>query len=290
MACDEVRNPGSPKAGTWVAHGRFGTYELLWLAAGVMLLAATGGVVYYWSHYGWRGADEPLPRLTFPLEPQPAKPDATAPSTRYPFPKIKERLPSLDDSDSALQDVLAGLFGPQWLGDVFHRNDLVRRLVATVDSLPRRKLPSHALLFKPPAGHFLATPGARLRIDSENAARYAPYVRLAEAVDAKKIVAAYVYFYPLFQKEYRLLGYPSGQFNDRIVQAIDDLLVTPDVEGPIDLAQPGVMYEFADPELEALSAGERIMLRMRPKDRVIIKAKLREIRHELVAEMATIGQ
>jgi hypothetical protein len=41
------------------------------------------------------------------------------------------------------------------------------------------------------------------------------------------------------------------------------------------------MYEFADPNLEALSAGEKILLRMGAENAAKIKVKLREIRHAL---------
>ena len=43
---------------------------------------------------------------------------------------------------------------------------------------------------------------------------------------------------------------------------IDHLLATPEIEGPIRLVQPKVLYEFADPELEARSAGQKLLLRM----------------------------
>jgi Protein of unknown function (DUF3014) len=39
-------------------------------------------------------------------------------------------------------------------------------------------------------------------------------------------------------------------------------VATPDVEGPIEFVQPRVKYEFADAQLEALSAGDKIMSRM----------------------------
>jgi hypothetical protein len=44
------------------------------------------------------------------------------------------------------------------------------------------------------------------------------------------------------------------------------------------------MYEFDDPELEDLSAGQKLLVRMGPENAAVLKAKLREIRRELVAE------
>ena len=87
-----------------------------------------------------------------------------------------------------------------------------------------------------------------------------------EAVEAKRLVAAYVRLYPLFQTAYQELGYPNGYFNDRLVQAIDDLLAAPDIAAPR-LVQPKVLYEFADADLEERSAGQKIMLRMGQRQR-----------------------
>ena len=86
------------------------------------------------------------------------------------------------------------------------------------------------------------------------------------------------------QEQYRLLGYPTGHFNDRVVEAIDDLLLTPAARDPIALVQPKVLYEYADPDLEGLSAGQKTLLRMGSEPAARIQAKLREIRRELTAK------
>jgi hypothetical protein len=65
------------------------------------------------------------------------------------------------------------------------------------------------------------------------------------------------------------------------VQVIDDMLAAPDVQGPIKLTQPGVFYEFADPSLEQLSAGQKVLIRMGPKNAALVKSKLRELRSEI---------
>ena len=121
-------------------------------------------------------------------------------------------------------------------------------------------------------------------IAPENSARYAPYMRLMEAVDAKKAAAVYVRFYPLFQEAYRDLGYPKGYFNDRLIVVIDHLLATPEVHGQIRLEQPKVLYEFADPLLKATSSGQQILLRIGHENSVKVKAKLRELRREIARQ------
>ena len=97
----------------------------------------------------------------------------------------------------------------------------------------------------------------------------------------------YVRFYPLVQQAYAELGYPNRYFNDRLVEVIDHLLAAPEVEGPVELVRFGPYFEFADPELEELSAGRKLLVRMGPENAAVIKSKLRELRRELAAAPPT---
>ena len=115
-------------------------------------------------------------------------------------------------------------------------------------------------------------------LDTANYARYAPFVRLAGTLQAEAAVAAYQRLYPLFQQAYEQLGYPDRYFNDRLIAAIDDLLAAPEIEGVVELTRPNVLYEFADPTLEARSAGQKIMIRIGPANARLLKGKLRELR------------
>jgi hypothetical protein len=96
-------------------------------------------------------------------------------------------------------------------------------------------------------------------------------------------VALYRTLRPLFQQAYEDLGYPSRSFNTRLVNVIDHLLETPTVLDPIRLVQPRVVYQYADPQLEALSPGQKWLIRMGPANGLVVKAKLREIRAELLS-------
>jgi hypothetical protein len=67
------------------------------------------------------------------------------------------------------------------------------------------------------------------------------------------------------------------------VEVIDHLLATPDIQSPVLLTQPNIIYQFADPKLERLSAGQKIMLRIGSENAAKIKAKLHQIREALVS-------
>jgi hypothetical protein len=237
--------------------------------------------------------NEPAP-VTQPVAPAFVQPPASAePQIRYPVTRQLEEkpLPALDVSDATMRNALADLAPDKTMTDLFQLQGLVRRIVATIDGLPREKIALRLLPVKPAGGKFsvIGKEGS-FAIDADNAARYALYVRLADALDTGKLVALYLHFYPLFQQAYQELGYPKGHFNDRLVDVIDHLLATPEVKAPIKLLQPKVSYIFADPTLEARSAGQKIIMRIGSENAALVKTKLREIRNELTRQVPAESQ
>jgi hypothetical protein len=55
-----------------------------------------------------------------------------------------------------------------------------------------------------------------------------------------------------------------------------------EVKGPIPSVRPWVRYEFADPALEALSSGQKIMLRVSSVNQNRLKARLSALRQEIL--------
>jgi Protein of unknown function (DUF3014) len=264
-------------------HAQRGTRSPLAVAiVTVLALAALAvGAYLYWA------SRQAQPAPVAASEP-PATPQAkTEPRIEHPIEAATPAapLPSLADSDPALASALTTLFGKASFEQLFVPDALVRHFVATVDNLPRTQVAVRLLPVKPVPGP-MRTSGdaATLIIGADNAARYTPYVRAMDAVDSGRLVALYVQFYPLFQQSYAEQGYPSRYFNDRVFEVIDHLLATPEVAGPIALTQPKVLYEYADPNLQELSAGQKILLRMGPANEARVKAKLREIRKLLHRE------
>jgi hypothetical protein len=216
-------------------------------------------------------------------------PPAPAPQIRHPIRETEppeKPLPPLESSDDAMLEVLTGFFGQKAVQEFFDAREIVRRFVVTVDNLPRKHVAMRYRLFKPVAGQYLATgEGDNYLTNADNFRRYKSYVLLSDAVETRQLVAVYKRFYPLFQQEYVNLGYPQGYFNDRLVEAIDDLLAAPEIPGAIKLVRPKVMYLYADPALEELSAGQKIMIRMGVENAVRIKARLREVRQEWTGQV-----
>lgn len=226
-----------------------------------------------------------------PPPPAPVQVQALPPPPPPPKPQVRQvveappaeaPLPTLADSDNFMFDALAALLGDKSLMKIFRIERLIRNIVATVDNLPQRRAPMRVMPIEPAQGSFLvAGTNGNLTISPKNAARYAPYMKFAAMADTKKLVALYVRLYPLFQQAYEELGYPKQYFNDRLIVALDDLLAAPDIKEPVRLVQPSVHYQFADPDLEARSIGQRIMMRIGSENEATLKNKLRGIKQEL---------
>lgn len=256
--------------------------KTLFAIATVILLGAAYAAYEFWQH------NHPVPDIVQSKNATPSLPAVQAvppaPIAMQPTEPSPARppLPKLTESDGFVLDSISSLLGNKALMKLFVGNRVIHDIVATVDNLPQRQVPSKIMPFNSPSGRFLTSgTGENLTISPKNAVRYTNYVKLAEAVDAKKLVGLYVALYPLFQQSYTELGYPNKNFNDQLNDTLDDLLDTPDLKEPIKLVQPKYFYQYADPDTEALSIGERIMLRLGNKNLKIVRNKLNEIKQEL---------
>jgi hypothetical protein len=240
-----------------------------------LVIAAIGGYFFWQDKQTTSEAAKAVPTSDRPLatnQPAPAQQVLEVPTVQSPVPK-------LTDSDSFVIAALAELISNKSLMKLFHTDKIIRNIVATIDNLPRMKLPLKVLPLEQPAGKFMISGNAdNLTISPQNAARYTPYVQLAEAIDPNKLLDLYVRIYPLFQQAYRELGYPNQNFNDRLVEVLDDLLDAPDIKKPVKLLQPKVFYQYADPDLEELSIGQRILMRTGSKNEARLKVWLSEIK------------
>lgn len=244
------------------------------IAALLVVLGGGLGAWYWWSH-----REPPAP----PPPAAAAAPAAKIPEgPRHPLPPPPAPLPALNASDAHAVESLSSLLGGSAIAQWLNPESVVRNIVATIDNLPRESFAARLNPVRPVPGAFRVTgKEASLALAEANFARYNAAVAIADRMDARRVGDAYAAMYPLFQQAYVELGYPNGHFNDRLVEVIDHLLDAPEPKGPVLLSQPKVLYEFADPELESLSAGRKVLVRMGPANAAKVKAKLRELRAEI---------
>lgn len=267
-------------------HGRVngGSGTLVVVVAAVV--AALGAV--YWFYGREVPVAEPAADAPGPVAPAAVEDEGPA----FPLPSgLPERvtpdnlmpLPALDDSDRYFELSLADILG-SGIGELLVDSALIEKFVATIDNLPRdtvaERIRPVGRLERPFAadgqdgsGEFMLNPA--------NYDRYDLLVNMLARADQAALVDTYQRFYPLFQEAYEKLGYPDAYFNDRVIEVIDHLLQTPEVDQPVMLVQPNVLYEYANPALESLSAGQKLMIRIGPDHAVRVKQFLEEMRDRL---------
>jgi DUF3014 family protein len=279
----------APDDRPYLREGKSAAY-VWWIFFLVLALAGGGAAYYLWRQpdlmRGWspfassEPASEPAPK---PVAAAAAAPEPPAPPDVAAAEPAKA-LPSLEESDGLMRETVSGLMGRKAFDAMVYPSQLVRRIVATVDNLPRETAPRRVMPLEPVPGAFsISGTGEEVTLAAANSARYAPYVRVFQTLDSRALARGYAGSYPLFQRAYAELGFPNSRFHDRLLEAIDDLIAAPEPAGPVKLVRPKVFYQFADAELESLSAGQKIMLRMGAENAAKVKAKLRELRRELAA-------
>lgn len=271
-----------------------------WIIGLIIAVLVVAGI-YYFGIYRPAASVTPEAAPVAVVEPEPA-PEAEAPPPEPEVSPIPDSapptletvpLPMLAESDPVVIESLAGLVGASAVESYLAADNVVSRLVTTTDALGGRQVPGAIQAVRPPDGEFLVLPNEvsdevirneagdiipQFTLDPDNYARYTPYVELLESAEPASLVESYRRHYGLLQEAYQLQGYPDGDFNERLVAVIDELLATPAVMEPVRLMKPEAYYLFVDPELEALTAGQKIVVRMGPENASRVKDRLREIR------------
>lgn len=256
-----------------------------------LVLVAAVAAAFLW----WRaGRDTPTVPVPVATAPAPAASAPAVPDTvKHPIEETPGPLAAGD-----VPAALAELLGRKAVASFLQTDDFARRFVATVDNLGRAHASAGLWPVHPAAGRFtVKQQDGGAVIAPDNAARYTPLVLLAESVDAKRAADLYVRMYPLLQRAYEELGYPRRHFNDRMIEVIDLLLATPEIEGPIRVQltevkgpipseRPWVRYEYADPALESLPAGQKVLVRVGATNAGRLKATLSAFRREVIEREA----
>jgi hypothetical protein len=261
-----------------------------WIVPVVLAVAVAAALWFYWQQ---NREPEPAPVESTPVES--VDPEAELQSgPRYPVPDMGESvdpanlqpLPPLDDSDEYFRLELRGLYGDVLVNMLVSKN-LIERIVATVDNLPRAHVAEKIRPVGKLDGAFPVNGqdgSGEYTLSPENYARYDRLVSFVTSADINNVADTYRRYYPLFQKAYVNLGYPDAYFNDRLIEVIDHLLDTPAVEPPVVLGRPNVLYKYANAELEARSSGQKLLIRMGNDHAERVKNTLREFRTAVLAQ------
>jgi hypothetical protein len=256
----------------------------------ILIFAAAGAGYFFYLRPGQDLALEPVASTqsgvseAASLDPVPAPAEVPRPPEPAEPSQPFEPLPPLAESDAVVRAGLEPLWGKEAVARFLVPDDLVSRFVATIDNLPNPKIALKLRPVPPLGGAVPVRRGSGMALGEEHFARYAALVSLIDKTSVAQLETLYLRFHPLLQEAYEDLGYPGESFDERLIEVIDHLLETPDIRAPIAVVRPKVYYEFADPALEERSAGQKLLIRMGPRNAGVVKRKLREVRELLTAE------
>ena len=203
---------------------------------------------------------------------------------------------TLGESDPVALQSMSALVGEAEVMQNVVTENVISKMVATMDALTSRQLSPNHLPVTPPGGELEVTEdtsslqprrsaeGDTIReyiLDPINERRYSHYVEVLESINTQDLIAQLQKHQHLFQDAFQDLGYPDASFGTRLQEVIDHLLQTPIPDEPVRLIKPEAYYLFADPELEALSAGQKLMIRMGQSNAERVRAKLVDIKTAL---------
>jgi hypothetical protein len=228
----------------------------------IVAVALAAGVGYqYWS------SRQPQPVASF----EPVGASSTPVEPAVP-------LPSVDDSDALMRQ--KAVFLSPSAAKLLLSDNLLRRLTAAVDIVANGDSPRESLSFLKPKGKFrAAVKNGRLYIDPRSYARYDAVADAFDSIDASALVTVMKELAPLIRSAFAELGH--GAFEPRLVAALKELLAVPVLDQDVAVRRKVISFIYADPKLESLSAAQKHLLRMGPRNVEKIQRKLREVQQAL---------
>lgn len=188
----------------------------------------------------------------------------------------------LDVSDGTVKTKLLTLSDYDAFARLLINDALLERFVVMTTTLANEDIAANNRVLTQPEKPFRTYRQAdKDWIDPASYKRYTPYVDVFESLEVSSLLALYEEYKPAINDIFAEIGNPNDSFNDKLSDAIDILLDTPEVPVPVEVYTDSVMFKYADERIEALSAPQKQLLRTGPENMRRIKAKLREIQSAL---------
>ena len=238
---------------------------------GVIAVALMAGLASFFFFGRQAPVAEPEPVAEAPPPPPPSPP-----------PVEDIVLPSLDESDALVRNLVAALTAHPAFAAWLIPDDLVRTFVVVVENVADGNNPAEHLTPLRPTQRF-STSGetSEPNIDPASYARYNTHAEIVASIDAAGTAELYRRLHPLITEAYAELGHPDGGFDDTLLRALRNLLETPVLERDVRLVPRAAFFEFSDDELEDLLPAQKQFLGVGPRNVRAVQAKLLEIAREI---------
>ena len=184
-------------------------------------------------------------------------------------------LPPFGESDAFVREQIEPFSLPaEWVA----QDHLLRRLAVFVDNAERGDMSRRQFEFAKPEGRFrVIEKDGKLYADPNNVRRFDPYLDRLESVDPATLAKLLGTLGPLIDDALEELG-STMRTSDALRAAIDRILEVPVQMEALELIQPKVLYEYADPDFESLPPLDKQLLRLGPMNLARLKIYLRQLR------------
>ena len=239
-----------------------------WIAAAAAVVILTGAIWYYVSNR--------------PAQPATSQATAEADAPRSPAQPLGGAaeaiaLPPLADMDPLIRRLVGGLSSSPVVAAWLTTDDLLRSFTVSVENIASGATPARRLSVIRPAGSFRVIDGDDdMLIDPRSYDRYTSLASAVDSLDAQGVARLYSTVKPRIEEAYAELG-RQRSFDVTLEEAIVAMLRTPAVDGNVRLVPRGALYAYENPQIERLTAAQKQLARMGPRNVRTIQAKLREI-------------
>lgn len=214
-------------------------------------------------------------------EPEPVEIEPDAEPEPMPEPEPTPEPEPLDVSDDAVRASLAEISASNKdeVNRILMNEAVLQRFVVAVTNVANDELATNYRLVAPPDQSFrVYNQAGKKWVDAASYKRYTPYVDMLESFENEALLDLFETYKGDIQQKYSEIGDPDRDFESVMVDAIDQLLDTPEVPMPVEVYTDSVAYKYADERLENLSSPQKQLLRTGPDNMRRIKAKLRELK------------
>lgn len=211
-----------------------------------------------------------------PAEPEPVEIEPVEDPEPMPEPEIDPE--PLDSSDDGIRTSLSEVSEQDQVNAFLVDEGLLQRFVVSVTNMANEEMANQQPLKAPDQTFRVYNQAGKEWIDAASYKRYTPYVQMMESMENEQLLELYSKYKPQIQEKYAEIGAPDQSFDQVAINAINELLNTPEVPVPVEVYSDSVAYKYADPQLENLSAPQKQLLRTGPDNMRRIKSKLREIK------------
>lgn len=189
------------------------------------------------------------------------------------------------DGDAVLRQQVAAAGAANLLSKLPSSEHPLDLTAALVDALGRGIILRKMLPIEPLGQAFsVERQGDMLFMGADSYRRYDSHTDAIAALNVGVMVETFHTLRPLYKQAFEQLGLDPDDFDNAVIRALDMILATPEIEGPIALNTKSVVYIYADPALETLPAVQKQLLRMGPDNIRRIKQTARALREGLLAQ------